>query len=57
MAITTLSRGPMEMRAPRLYRKLKSLHGAAKAVEIMLDASRGNKYSINWIKAVRRLSL
>ena len=47
----------MEMRYPRLYRALKSAgHDAAKAIEILLDAKRGNVFAIRWCRAIARIS-
>lgn len=44
------------MRYPRVYWTLRHAgHCAAKAMEIILDASRGDKYALAWIKACRHL--
>ena len=45
---------PVEQRWPRLYAKLKRLgHDAAKAVEILLDAKRGDKHALAWCRMAR----
>jgi len=39
---------------PRIYAMLKGHHSAAKAAEIILDASRGDIYALRWIRLLRR---
>lgn len=42
------------IRYTRIYRALKNAgHDAAKAIEILLEAHRGDKYSLRWIKMIR----
>lgn len=41
-------------RFPRIYRALKAVgHSPAKAVQILIDASRGDVDAMLWIRAVR----
>ncbi len=35
---------------------LKMYHSAAKALEIIIDAKRKNKYAIGWIRAIRYIN-
>lgn len=45
----------MDQRYPRLYRRLKTMgHCAAKTVEILLDAHRGDRYAIAWCRMAAR---
>lgn len=47
----------LHVRFPRIYASLKRAgHDSGKAIEILLDASRSNKHSLMWIRAVRRTS-
>lgn len=42
------------MRYRRVYRMLRSFgHGPEKAGQIVLDASRGDSFSLRWIRIVR----
>jgi hypothetical protein len=42
------------MSHPRVYNALKSFgHSPQKALEILLDAKRGDRYALNWIRFVR----
>ena len=34
---------------PRTYRLLRNGHGAAKALEILIDASRGDAWALRWM--------
>lgn len=46
----------MSERYPRIYAALKAAgHTAAKAVEILFDAKRGNYHALNWVRIVRRI--
>ena len=41
---------------PRLYRALiGDGHDAAKAIEILLEAKRGDKHSLAWCKMMRKI--
>lgn len=41
-------------RYPRIYAMLKRLgHGPAKAIEIILDAKRKDRFALNWIRLAR----
>ncbi len=47
----------MHSRYPRIYRMLKAHgHTATKAIEVMSDAKRRDKYAIKWIKTLRSLT-
>lgn len=40
----------------RVYQALKRQgHDAAKAIEIILDARRGDEYALMWIRAIARM--
>lgn len=44
-------------RYPRVYALLRySGHSAQRAAEIILDAQRRDRYSLTWIRAVRRIA-
>lgn len=45
--------GILDERYPRLYKHLKHFHGAAKAVSILLDATRHDTYALRWIRTIR----
>lgn len=52
---TPIDRG-MHDRYPRVYSALKRQgHDAAKAIEIILEARRGNRHALMWIRAIARL--
>lgn len=41
----------MGNRYPRVYKLLKNAgHSPAKAIEIIIDASRGNEWAMEWLK-------
>ena len=45
----------MNERYPRIYRLLKDAgHDPAKAVELLLDAKRGDEWALIWIRVLRR---
>ena len=45
----------MNERYPRIYRLLKDAgHDPAKAVELLLDAKRGDEWALTWIKMLYR---
>ena len=45
----------MHLKFPRLYALLKRHgHNPAKAVEILLDASRRDRHALQWIKTLHR---
>jgi hypothetical protein len=45
----------MNARYPRIYRLLKGAgHDPAKAVELLLDAKRGDEWALIWIRVLRR---
>ena len=45
----------MNERYPRIYRLLKDAgHYPAKAVELLLDAKRGDEWALIWIRVLRR---
>lgn len=45
----------METKYRRIYRMLKNFeHSAAKAIEIILDAKRGDKIAMQWIRMIHR---
>lgn len=43
----------IDQQYPKLYAQLKRWHSPAKAVEILLDAKRGSKKALTWIKIIR----
>ena len=50
-----IDRGGHEERYPLVYRLLKDAgHDPAKAVELLLDAKRGDEWALIWIRVLRR---
>lgn len=44
------------MKYPRLYRLLKRQgHTAAKAIEILVDAKRGNDHALAWVRTIFKM--
>lgn len=42
-----------KMKYPRIYRLLKRQgHSPAKAIEMLIDAKRGDRWAVDWIKAM-----
>ncbi len=45
----------VERSHPRIYRRLKTMgHSAIRTVEIMIDAKRGSRHALQWIRLVCR---
>ena len=46
----------LQERYPRLYRALVAQgHDPAKAIEILLDAKRGDAHALNWLRVIARM--
>lgn len=44
------------MRHRRVYEMLKRAgHSPAKAIEILVDARRGNRHAVDWVRAIFRI--